>query len=421
MLRVCTLQDALAPAHVRPVHDDLAVEAPGAQQRRVEHVGAVRGRDEDHAVVRVEAVHLDEQLVERLLALVVPAAEARAAMTADGVDLVDEHDAIVREEIVRDEIVMPIEAQVVDRFLALDPLHFADARPEHGGVRQVAQPLDLIRSCDAPVLAPAIDLLAHSLQARPRRRHESAFPCAHGVAMTECTLAHTDGLASGTQRLPDRDAVETGRRRFTPREYPDQLGQGFVFLRMIRSHQTPELADPADPRDHDVAVLAAVRCVREARHDADAEQRVANELIRFAAPGGDRHLRLVDVEADVAIAVEHAAQPRRDKRRGKLEHLRLDVPQRFAQQSAVEVGGVAVLKRERRPALRQQVLEVLPVEPARRLDAEMDVHDFSHVVVQSDFRVHECHGAPGIHRPAAVRRDQAAEVREILVHELRHA
>ena len=40
----------------------------------------------------VEAVHLDEQLVERLLALVVTAAEPGAAVTADGVDLVDEDD-----------------------------------------------------------------------------------------------------------------------------------------------------------------------------------------------------------------------------------------------------------------------------------------------------------------------------------------
>ena len=42
--------------------------------------------------VDVEAVHLDEQLVEGLLALVVAAAEAGAAVAADGVDLVDEHD-----------------------------------------------------------------------------------------------------------------------------------------------------------------------------------------------------------------------------------------------------------------------------------------------------------------------------------------
>ena len=43
--------------------------------------------------LRLEAVHLDEQLVERLLALVVTAAEAGAAVAADGVDLVDEDDA----------------------------------------------------------------------------------------------------------------------------------------------------------------------------------------------------------------------------------------------------------------------------------------------------------------------------------------
>src|SRR5436309_3645156 len=86
-------QDALATLDVGPRYDHAAVEAAGAQQRRVEHVGPVGGRDQDHALVRLEAVHLDEQLVECLLALVVAAAEAGAAMAADGVDLIDEDDA----------------------------------------------------------------------------------------------------------------------------------------------------------------------------------------------------------------------------------------------------------------------------------------------------------------------------------------
>ena len=86
-------EDAFAALDVGPVDDDAAIEAAGPQQRRIEHVGPVRGRDEDDALVRLESVHLDEQLVERLLALVVPAAETCAAMTADRVDLVDEHDA----------------------------------------------------------------------------------------------------------------------------------------------------------------------------------------------------------------------------------------------------------------------------------------------------------------------------------------
>ena len=86
------LEDALAALEVGRVDADLAVEAAGTQQRGVEDVGTVRRRDEDDVRLRVEAVHLDEELVQRLLALVVPAAEAGAAVAADRVDLVDEDD-----------------------------------------------------------------------------------------------------------------------------------------------------------------------------------------------------------------------------------------------------------------------------------------------------------------------------------------
>src|SRR3954453_16724696 len=78
---------------VGAVDHDLAVEAARAQQRGIEDVRAVGGRDEDDVVLHLEAVHLDEQLVERLLALVVTAAQAGAAVAADGVDLVHEDDA----------------------------------------------------------------------------------------------------------------------------------------------------------------------------------------------------------------------------------------------------------------------------------------------------------------------------------------
>ena len=86
-------EDALAALHVGTVDDDAAVEAAGTQQRRIEHVGTVGRGDEDDAFVRLEAVHLDEELVQRLLALVVAAAEAGAAVAADRVDFVDEDDA----------------------------------------------------------------------------------------------------------------------------------------------------------------------------------------------------------------------------------------------------------------------------------------------------------------------------------------
>ena len=88
-----TDEDALAALHVGTIDDDAAIETAGTQQRRIEHVGTIGRGDQDDAFVRFEAVHLDEQLVQRLLALVVSAAEACAAVTADGVDFVDEDDA----------------------------------------------------------------------------------------------------------------------------------------------------------------------------------------------------------------------------------------------------------------------------------------------------------------------------------------
>ena len=87
------LENALAALDVGAGHDHAPIEATWPQQRRIEHVGSVGGGDQDHALVRLEAIHLDEQLIQRLLALVVPSAKTRAAVTAHGVDLVDEDDA----------------------------------------------------------------------------------------------------------------------------------------------------------------------------------------------------------------------------------------------------------------------------------------------------------------------------------------
>ena len=86
-------QNFFAALHVRPRHHHAPVKAARPQQRRIEHVRPVGGRDQDHAFVRFEAVHFHEQRVQRLLALVVPAAQACAAVAADGVNFVNEDDA----------------------------------------------------------------------------------------------------------------------------------------------------------------------------------------------------------------------------------------------------------------------------------------------------------------------------------------
>ena len=85
-------QNLLATLHIRAVNGDLTVEAARAQQRRVEDVGAVGGGDKDDALRLLKAIHFNQKLVERLLALVVTAAQAGAALTAHGINLINEDD-----------------------------------------------------------------------------------------------------------------------------------------------------------------------------------------------------------------------------------------------------------------------------------------------------------------------------------------
>ena len=72
-------------------HHDLTVETAGSQERRVQNIGTVGRGNQNDTLVRLEAVHLDQQLVQRLFAFVVAAAKTGAAMTTDGVDFIDEH------------------------------------------------------------------------------------------------------------------------------------------------------------------------------------------------------------------------------------------------------------------------------------------------------------------------------------------
>ena len=72
-------QDRLAPGAIGRLDGDPAVEPPGPEERSVQDVGPIGRADDDDARRRVEAVHLGEDLVQRLLAFIVAAAEARDA------------------------------------------------------------------------------------------------------------------------------------------------------------------------------------------------------------------------------------------------------------------------------------------------------------------------------------------------------
>src|SRR5262249_25261542 len=74
-------------------HLHLDVETTGAQNRLVERVQTVGGSHGQNQTVIAEALHLHQQLVERLLVLFVATAlTARATLLCDSVDFVDEDD-----------------------------------------------------------------------------------------------------------------------------------------------------------------------------------------------------------------------------------------------------------------------------------------------------------------------------------------
>ena len=67
------LQDLFAPLYVGQVDINLSVKASGTEQCVIENVGTVGRRHNDNSLVGLEAVHLNENLVQGLFAFVVSA------------------------------------------------------------------------------------------------------------------------------------------------------------------------------------------------------------------------------------------------------------------------------------------------------------------------------------------------------------
>ena len=76
------------------MHGDATVEPSRTKQRRVEDLGAVGRGEDDHGLGGLEAVEFGQDLVERLLALVVGARQGDRSLSGapDRIELVDEDD-----------------------------------------------------------------------------------------------------------------------------------------------------------------------------------------------------------------------------------------------------------------------------------------------------------------------------------------
>src|SRR5204863_7898701 len=84
-------QNLFASFYVRKVDRDLPVETTRSQQRWVENVRAVCCGDDNDTFLGVEPVHLYQQGIERLLALIMSTADTVTAMAAYSVNFIDEN------------------------------------------------------------------------------------------------------------------------------------------------------------------------------------------------------------------------------------------------------------------------------------------------------------------------------------------
>ena len=86
-------EDLNAAINVGARHNNLPIKTAGTQQGWVKDVGPVGGSDDDDAFIGLKAVHFDQQLVQRLFALVILVTKACTAATSNCVDFVYEDNA----------------------------------------------------------------------------------------------------------------------------------------------------------------------------------------------------------------------------------------------------------------------------------------------------------------------------------------
>src|SRR5690242_6884334 len=87
------VQNSLATTNVGLIQHHAAIKAARAQQSGIKYIGAVRGRDDDNIGVLIKTIHLDKQLVQGLLTLVVATHTRVVALAANGIYLVNKHNA----------------------------------------------------------------------------------------------------------------------------------------------------------------------------------------------------------------------------------------------------------------------------------------------------------------------------------------
>ena len=87
------LEDCLSSELIRQAHFNFAVHS--SQQSWIENVGPIRGSNHDNrrAVVLPEAIHTSEELIERLVPLIIAHVGARRSSFRKGVNFIDKNNS----------------------------------------------------------------------------------------------------------------------------------------------------------------------------------------------------------------------------------------------------------------------------------------------------------------------------------------
>src|SRR4051794_9917883 len=85
------VQNGLTTTNVGLIQHHAAIKAARTEQCGIKHIGAVCGRDDDDVSVLIKTIHLDKQLVQGLLTLVVTTHTRVVALATDSIDLVNKH------------------------------------------------------------------------------------------------------------------------------------------------------------------------------------------------------------------------------------------------------------------------------------------------------------------------------------------
>ena len=124
------LEYGFSSSYVGAVEHYTTVEPTGPQQGGVQDVWPVGRCDDDDVGIRVEPVHLDQYLVQGLLALVVAAAQPCSAVTPYGIDLVHKDNA---RRVTLGLVEQISNTRRADTYKHLDEFRAADTKERHAG------------------------------------------------------------------------------------------------------------------------------------------------------------------------------------------------------------------------------------------------------------------------------------------------